>query len=187
MLDENGAAAKETPSSWAVNDVNTAVAAGIVPEALQSMYTAPTTRAEFCALATALYETKLGEIGQRSTFTDTTDEQVEKMAALGVVNGVGNGKFNPDGNLTREQAATMLARLAAVMGKPIETYDTTFADSSSISSWAADAVGQMQTSGIMNGMGNNIFSPRTEYSREQSIITMLRMMRYVDTQQPALQ
>ena len=170
---------QETPSSWAVEDVETAIAAGIVPPALQSSYTRATTRAEFCALATALYENVLGTISQRATFSDTTDVNVEKMAALGVVLGVGNNKFDPDAKLTREQAATMLARLANVMGKPIAKQPSTFRDNAEISSWASEAVGQMLVSGVMNGTGNNTFSPKAEYTREQSILTMLRMLRYV--------
>lgn len=153
-----------------------AISAGIVPDSLQSQYTQPTTRAQFCALAVEVYETVKGaEITQRATFTDTTDVNVQKMGALGIVTGVGGGKFNPDGTLTREQAATMLSRLAEAVGKPLPAQAPTFADNASVSSWAFDAVGQMQASGIMGGVGSNTFAPQNSYSREQSIITMLRL------------
>lgn len=166
----------DTPSSWAVEQVNAAIAAGIVPDSLQSKYTQPATRAEFCALAVELYETIKGsEITERTTFTDTSDINVQKMGALGVVTGVGGGRFDPDGTLTREQAATMLARLAEALGKPLTAQAPTFADNSSIASWAFDAVGQMQASGVMGGVGNNTFAPQVSYSREQSILTMLRL------------
>ena len=45
---------------------DTLITAGIVPPALQSSYTRATTRAEFCALATALYENVLGAISPRA-------------------------------------------------------------------------------------------------------------------------
>ena len=166
----------DAPSSWAVEQVEAAIAAGIVPDALQSQYTQSATRAEFCALAVELYENVAGtEIIQRATFTDTNDENVEKMAGLGVVTGVGEGRFDPDGTLTREQAATMLSRLAAAMGRPLTAQSPTFADNGSVSAWALDAVGQMQGSGIMGGVGNNAFDPQGSYSREQSMLTMLRL------------
>lgn len=169
-----------TPSAWAEEQANTAISNGIVPEILQSAYTQATTRAEFCALAVDLYETVKGtEITERATFTDTTDENVQKMAGLGVVNGVGSGRFDANGTLTREQAATMLSRLAEVMGKPLTAQAPTFADNASISSWAADAVGQMQGSGVMGGVGNNTFSPQGSYTREQSIVTTLRLYEIV--------
>ena len=88
--------AADHPSSWAAGQVDEAVSAGIVPENLRSAYTQSITRAEFCALATRLYETVKGTaIAERVTFTDTTDENVEKMAALGVVTGTGDGRLRP--------------------------------------------------------------------------------------------
>ena len=164
------------PSSWAIDQVAEAVRLYLAPANLRNNYTTPITRSEFCALAVELYETVTGgEITARAQFSDTTDLNVQKMAGLGVVNGVGNGQFNPDGQLTREQAATMLARLAEVMGHPLPATDPTFADNASISSWAAEAVGQMQAAGIMDGTGNNQFSPQGSYTREQSILTALRL------------
>ncbi len=74
----------------------------------------------------------------------------------------------------------MLARLANAMGSPIPSQETTFSDADDVSSWAKAAVGQMQRSGIMNGVGDNRFSPAGEYTREQSIVTMLRMLGYVN-------
>ncbi len=139
------------PSAWAKSIVEKAIGMKLVPENLQGNYTQAITRAEFCSLATALYESRKGEIAERSSFSDTKDVNVEKMAALGVVAGVGNGKFAPDQKITREQAATMLAALADVLGKPIEESEPAFTDSSDISAWAVPYVGKMQTSGIMNG------------------------------------
>ena len=168
------------PSAWAKDIVAKAIEQGLVPENLQGNYTKPITRAEFCALAATLYESRNGEITERSTFSDTKDVNVEKLASLGVVAGVGNGKFVPDRQITREQAATMLAALAGVLGKPIEESEPKFADNSDISSWAIPYVGKMQTSGIMNGTGNDRFSPQGSYTREQSIATMLSVLAYVE-------
>ena len=168
--------AGDQPSSWAAPQVNEAIAAGIVPDALQSGYTQPATRAQFCALAVELYETVTGtEITQRAAFTDTTDLNVQKMAGLGVVNGVGDGTFDPSGTLTREQAATMLVRLAEAMGHPLPEGTATFTDNASIASWAVDAVGRVQAAGLMGGVGDNTFSPQGSYTVEQSILTALRL------------
>lgn len=170
---------KEEPSAWAKELVEKAIAQNLVPKELQSKYTQPATRLEFCHLACTLYEQLRGEVTTRSTFTDTADPSVEKMASLGVVAGVGNNRFDPDSQLTREQAATMLAALAIAMDKPIEEAEPTFVDSEDISGWAKGFVGKMQVSGIMNGTGNNRFSPKGGYTREQSICTMLSMLAYL--------
>lgn len=166
----------DTASSWARGFINEAYATGLIPDALQSEYTQATTRAEFCALAVALYETATGTvITERNTFGDTTDINVEKMAGLGVVDGVGNNMFSPDSALTREQAATMISRLADAIGTPLSGQAATFSDNADVASWAIVAVGQMQSTGIMGGMGNNTFAPKSDYTREQSITTMLRL------------
>jgi len=108
-------------------------------------------------------------------FNDTADINVQKMGYLGIVTGVGNGNFAPDNTLTREQAAVMIARLAYAVGQPLPQVAPTFADNAAVSSWAVDAVGQVQAAGIMGGVGNNNFAPSGDYTREQSIITMLRL------------
>lgn len=168
--------AVEGASSWASESVARAVANSLVPQNLQSNYSQPATRAEFCALATALYETVSGkEITERKSFSDTTDSNVEKMGALGVVSGVGEDRFDPNGTLTREQAAVMLARLAEALDKPLPEYRPTFADNGNIASWAFTQVGQVQGSDIMGGVGNNLFSPTELYTREQSAMTMLKL------------
>ncbi|MCM1148951.1 MAG: S-layer homology domain-containing protein [Butyricicoccus sp.] len=172
------AMAADTPSGWAAESVSAAISAGLVPDYLCSAYAQPITRAEFCALAAAMYESAAGEeISGRTQFSDTDDVNVQKMASLGVVNGVDadKGLFDPSGKLTREQAAVILARLAAVMGNPLPDSTVDFSDSGSISSWALEAVGQVKSIGIMSGVGSGKFAPRDEYTREQSIITVKRL------------
>ena len=169
--------AEDIPSTWALDIVNGAIADELVPENLQGAYRQATTRAEFCALAVAMYEQITGEeIVERVTFDDTTDVNVQKMAAVKVVSGVGNNKFAPDDKLTREQAATILAQLAAALGKDLEVKSPTFADNAAISTWALAAVGQIQNAKVMGGVGNNTFAPKDAYTREQSIITIVQLM-----------
>ena len=168
--------AGELPSTWAIESVQRATELNLVPINLNNSFTQSTTRAEFAAFAVALYETVTGEeITERASFNDTTDINVQKMAGLEVVTGVGDGNFNPNGTLTREQAAVMLARLANVIGQPLPTSAPTFADNNNISAWAVDSVGQIQAADVMGGVGDNQFAPSGEYTREQSIITMLRL------------
>ena len=165
----------DPPSAWASNSVNIAISHGLVPQNLRSQYTQATTRAEFAALAVALYETATGlHIPYGLPFHDTDDVNVQKMGWLGVVEGTGDGYFRPNETLTREQAAVMLARLADVIGQPLPQASADFADNAAISPWARSAVGRVQAAGIMNGAAN-AFSPQGPYTREQSIVTMLRL------------
>jgi hypothetical protein len=172
-----------TASTWAQEGITRAIDLGLVPQNLQSAYTQATTRAEFAALAVTLYETLAGReiaIDRSIIFSDTTDVNVHKAATIGVVTGVGDNRFDPDTQLTREQAAVMLSRLAQAIGQPFPDAAPSFADNADISSWAIEAVGQMQAAEIMGGVGDNRFAPQDPYTREQSIITLLRLFDIVN-------
>jgi hypothetical protein len=97
------------------------------------------------------------------------------MGYLGVMLGVRGNRFAPNDRLTREQAATILARLANVMGNPLPEHNPTFADNANISSWAIQSVGQVQRSEIMGGLAGNRFNPQGQHTREQSIVTIMRL------------
>ena len=164
------------PSSWAADEVNAAVSKNYVPRALLKDFTSPITRAEFCRLAAQFYETYTGTtITASAAFGDTQDPAVSKMAGLGVVKGTGNGNFSPDATLTRQDAAVILMRLAGVMNYEPAAAENTFADRDEIADYAVDFVAEAAAAGIMNGTGEGRFSPRASYTREQSILTILRM------------
>ena len=165
-----------TASTWAHEGINNAIAAGLVPQQLQNNYTNNITRAEFTALAVNLYETITGrEIEGRITFADTTDVNVQKAAYIGVVSGTGGNNFSPNMQFNREQAAVIVSRLAYAIGQPLPQVAAAFADNAQISSWAIEQAGQAQAAGIMGGVGNNVFNPQGVFSREQSIIAILRL------------
>lgn len=179
------AAAAEAPSSWAKSAVDTARNAGIVPEQVDQAYTQSITRADFCALAAAVYRTweKSGNVKSVEktavSFSDTKDEDVLLCASLGVVNGVGNGKFAPQQQLTRQQAASMLHRLGNLrknaQDSVKERMPHVFADGADIQAWARSDVYWAYNSGVMNGVSGNRFAPNNSYTHEQSIATMLRL------------
>ena len=177
-----------TASGWAQEDINRAFALGLIPPHLQGQYNQATTRAEFTAFAVVLFEMVTDmEITGRMVFNDTTDINVQKMGYLGVVSGVGGGNFAPDRGISRQEAAAMLYRLANAIIIANDTWiegwgspnDPTFADAYAISGWARRAVTNLQGTGIMTGVSNNMFAPQGDYTRQQSIITMLRLFNIV--------
>ncbi|MDR0857790.1 MAG: alpha/beta fold hydrolase [Oscillospiraceae bacterium] len=167
----------EGVSDWAVEAVTKALLGGLVPEALQADYQQAITRAEFSALAVTLFEKVSGtELPATAEFKDTDDVNVRKLATLGVIVGIGGGNFAPDASLTREQAAVILVNLAKAAGIAIPEVPTTAADSDSISPWALTQVGQIQAVKVMLEVGNGEFAPKTAYTREQSIATIVNLL-----------
>ena len=74
------------------------------------------TRAEFVTLLSRAENWDLSGVSAGS-FTDVpashwAAQTIEKAAALGAVNGIGGGKFDPDGWVTEEQVYTILVRRA---------------------------------------------------------------------------
>ena len=168
-----------TVSNWAKDIVTEAIDANIVPKASLGIdYTKAITRAQFCAIATQLYETVTGKtLTASGSFDDTNDTNVLKMASIGVINGYGNGKFGPDDKLTRAQAATILTRLSEALGKDMTEGNPQFTDIAA-NHWARTFVNKCYKAGIMLGTSDTTFSPNASYTIEQSIVTMVRTMEY---------
>ena len=96
-------------------------------------------------------------------------EGVDYALTNGLMNGVGGGKFEPDGQLTRAQLVTVLYRAAGEpdTGKQVNPF-TDVADDA----WYTKAVIWAANNGIVNGVAKNVFAPDASITREQ-IATML--------------
>ena len=172
-----------------------------VTDLLGSDYTRAITRGQFAALAVRYYETLMGDItGEDYTisvnpgddvFADCSgDTNMAKAYTLGILGGYNSADtragvyVGPNDNITREQAATMLTRL---MEKLIVAFDSVgrtgwtvwYADNlpftDEIADWAYDSVRAVYGVGAMTGTTGTTFSPKSNYTIEQSIVTIMRI------------
>ena len=170
-------------SDWAVNDVERGKEVGIVPESLQSAYRMKITRKEFCQLAISTYISKEGyevDLNEESPFNDIDDPYVTAAYNLNIVAGTGQGRFSPDNNITRQEAAVMLNNLAKLLNVKQSENVNAFVDESYFAQWAKEAIYSVagMKSGdtyVMAGTGEGKFSPWMNYTREQAIVTMVRL------------
>ena len=164
-----------TISEWAEDDVFKAHGLNLLPpDKLPADYTQNINRRQFCNLAVRLYENLTNrKITERTYFADNFEEDVEKLAGIGVIHGIGMGKFGLGQNLTREQAATILYRMADLLGIQMDTTGYPFKDIKN--SWAVNEIAGINSIGVMNGVSTTAFAPKGDYTIEQSIVTMLRM------------
>ena len=183
---ETPAAEPDAPSAWAQEEVAEAISAGLVPEGLQQNYTGAVTRGEVAELFLRLLEVSTGlsteellsEHGAETdpaAFTDTDDPDVLAAHALGLINGVEEGRFDPDGTFTRAQIAAILNRAARVLGVETEGYGHAFTDVSG--HWAEPELGWPVHAGILSGVGEGRFDPDGVLTTEQAILMTWRALK----------
>ena len=184
----------DQPSSLATAGVERARSLGLVTDEMNQGFQSATTRAEFCRLVSRMliifYEVPIDYIIEARgltphDFNDTEDYAIRAAAALGITSGTGNGNFSPEQPLTREQAATMLRNVMNVIGLETANHPAiAWTDAGEIASWARDATDVMYAVKIMNGTSSQtlVFSPKTPYSREQAIVTVLNLWNYAQDQ-----
>lgn len=96
------------------------------------------------------------------------------------------------GKITRQDAAVMLQQTAKVLNFEPTGIPQIFADRSKFSDYAVGAITFVSTAAdkesgikVMAGTGNNNFSPRDNYTRQQAYLTVLRLfnaMSFIRTQ-----
>ena len=118
-----------------------------------------------------------------STFSDVTSgtwyyDAVVWSAANGIVNGVAEGVFDPNGQITREQMAAMLYRYAEFAGKATDSIQplVAFGDADSVSDWAVSAVAWAVDNGYITGKPGNLLDPQGLASRAEATVIVNRFL-----------
>ena len=167
-------------SEWAKPELDKAVEIGVYPNALENKdLTLNITRAEQAALTVKIYEAVTGNQapGGDNPFIDTNDAEIIKAFKLGITSGTTATTFSPDENLTREQAAAMLARVfKKIKNTEVLSFEMPkeFADHKSISDYAIESVYFMNAQGYIKGTEAG-FEPKGLCTREQALAIAQRM------------
>lgn len=113
------------------------------------------TRAQFCKMICTCFGI---EADGNAEFTDVSKESwyysyVTNLANAGVINGVGDGRFDPDGLITRQDIAVILARVISKMNYAIPKDNATqiFADDNDIADYAKSSMYELFACGILTG------------------------------------
>ena len=122
------------------------------------------TRAEFAQMMVNL----MGYTGKSGTFSDVPSDAwyagaINALAAAGVMQGDGNGHANPLSSISRAEAAVLLCR--ALKLEPSSSAKLSFADASSVPSWAEDAMAALSERGMISGVGGNQIAPLVNITR----------------------
>ena len=192
-------------SDWAASYLARAEQLGLIPSSLQGQNVdlrSPITRAEFAGVVVMAFESlseRQAIPAASNRFADTQDNYILRAYNAGLMVGTGAATFEPNTILNREQTATALTRVfksSTIPGWTMAndregllefTWPALFADDANISDWARESVYFMAANEILQGTGNNMFSPRAvttaqqaigyaDATREQAIVIALRML-----------
>ena len=136
-------------------------------------------RAEICkmlSLALELSE-ESGEFVDVSA-DDWYSSYVRKMANAQIIYGYEDGSFAPNSYITREDLAVIAKRALEYKNvKMPESYGE-FEDHHLINQYAKDSVGLMREIGILKGVGNNIFNPKSNVTRAMAAKVIYSILNY---------
>ena len=118
-----------------------------------------------------------------SQFSDADDitnkEAVAVLVGLGIIDGMGDGTFQPQGDLTRAQASKLVATLVKRGDKtdiPAPTADP-FTDVAK-DYWGAGAIQFGVDNGYINGMGDGTFHPEEQVTTAQLATMIEKVLGY---------
>lgn len=134
------------------------------------------------AMAVSLFT--VGASAAEPTYGDTAghwaEASIERWSGYGIIQG-SNGKFDPDGQLTCAQLATILARLLKLPAAK----DAGFIDNPA-DAWYYDAINRCAAAGILKGNGDGTVTPNASISRERAMVMLGRALGIEPIENPNL-
>lgn len=118
------------------------------------------------------------------TYGDTAghwaESSIERWSAYGIIQG-SNGQFDPNGQLTCAQLATILAKLLKLPAAK----DAGFTDNTA-DAWYYDAINRCAAAGILNGNGDGTVTPEAPITRERAMVMLARALGIEPIRKPDL-
>lgn len=178
---------------WAQPFAREAAENNLLPYRFTNNYSENITREQFCILIGNLIAVKdnyasleeymydKGGAYLKNSFEDCegVDSSVDILYALGIVNGKDSSHFDPNGTITREEAATLLSKTAELYTWLGTESRLKYDDAGKISPWARFYVTWVNENSIMTGITTKEFVPQGAYTVEQAVATVVRLYRLI--------
>ena len=171
-----------TSAHWAFASVERAAELGLVTGYSDGTFRpdTPVTRAQFVLMLWRMCGKPAA--AKAASFADASADWYQDALSWAVENGYVNGlsdtRFGPDAPITRQQATAILFRLNGGQSGTELTltgiYEQTFADSTTIASWAKDATWWAVYHELVSGVGGSRIAPEANASRAQIAAILLR-------------
>ena len=172
-----------TVGSWAANAVDFAYECGLI-NGIGGDRFGPDASMTRAMLVTVLYRAAGSpEVTITTNFTDLDVgsyyyEAVVWANVMGIVNGITDTTFSPDGPVTRQQIAAILYRYADAMGalSQAEGNLNAFTDKDSVESYAVVPMTWAVGRGIITGTTDTTLSPQNHATRAQVAVMLHRYL-----------
>lgn len=176
---QTGSDRTNTASTWAVNEINQSIEAGLqTTKMMNSDFKSYATREEFAELIMKLYD-QLGGVtvsGGQNPFSDTSNVEIIRAKNAEIINGTSTTTFGPNEHITREQLCVMILRTLQVTDinyKMDTDFQKEYNDIDHISSWALNSVRILNSYEIINGSDKGL-EPKETVTKEVAILMMYR-------------
>ncbi|MEO2210297.1 S-layer homology domain-containing protein [Paenibacillus amylolyticus] len=133
------------------------------------------TRAQMAAMLARNLPTEVAGSTNSVSYKDVSathwaTSEIQKAQSAGIMNGMSNNQFSPEGSITRAQMATIAHRWmqqqasATTVNGPAVSFTDVSADL-----WAADAIAYVQSAGLMVGYNDGTFKPDSKLIRAEAV------------------
>lgn len=171
----------DTKNHWASAEIKALCKKGIVNGVSADSFEpdASVTRAQFATMISKLVNVSTEE---KTDFADVPSDtwyynSIQNIAALGLMNGDGQN-FDPDRNITREEVCMVLNNIIKYLELEVESAERAqFADESQVSDWAKESVNVVSSLGLIKGMEDGTFSPKSNATRAQAVVIINRLIK----------
>lgn len=170
-------------SHWAKDYIASVIHQGLFAGTSEDEFS-PNTNMNRAMFVTVLSRMEnIEEVETKTIFTDVPNDTWYSSAvnwayANNITNGTTANTFSPTNNITREQMAVLLYNYINKFNIEVEFVEekNAFADESSMSNYAKDAVYFMQQGKILNGKNDNNFDPQGLATRAEVATMMSRFL-----------
>lgn len=179
MSNQNTARFSDISGHWAEDDILSLVKKGVVDGYPDGTFRASrgVTRAEF---ATALVKAFDISLKSGKVFRDTSSHwarnYISAAANRGIVSGYSSYYFGPDDPITREQMAVMIVAAAEIDTGVKGSLKEFYGDSTSISSWARQAVLAAHRKKLIEGYSDDTYRPQRGANRAEAVTVICRAL-----------
>jgi len=168
----------DTKGHWAAATIQTFEKLGVVQGYEDGSFkpNGDITRAEFAAIINRVFDVTGGDktVDLQDVSYHWAKDSIEKLARAGVLEGYGDGTFQPDRTISRQEMAVIISRIVH-LDKVKKTQGSVAFDDID-HSYAKEAIQDETMAGIIDGKAANKFDPTSYSTRAEALKIILNTL-----------